>query len=121
MSEPFTWNDAARRILADQFALLVHKQADYGPSNINAFGELGVVVRLSDKLERLKHLLFTQDTEGRMVPREATPQNESVDDTYRDILNYALIALMLRQHTWDLPFDAHGQSVEPPVDGVFRM
>lgn len=105
--EPHTWNDAARRIFAEQLALMVRKQSDYGPGNINAFGEFGVVVRLSDKLERLKHLLFTGDAEGHIVPRDTPPQNESLDDTYRDLLNYALIALMLRQQCWDLPFSAN--------------
>ncbi|MCY0865420.1 MAG: helix-turn-helix transcriptional regulator [Sulfobacillus sp.] len=57
-SMPDTWNDAIRHIFREQMALMVRKQQDYGPGNINAFGELGLVVRLSDKIERLKHLLF---------------------------------------------------------------
>lgn len=109
-SPPATWNDAVRGIFADQFALMVRKQADYGPGNISEFGELGVLVRLSDKLERLKHLLLARDDAGRVVFRPGDPLNESVDDTYRDVLNYALIALMLRQGRWTLPF--------APEDGV---
>jgi hypothetical protein len=53
-----------RHIFREQMALMVKKRQDYGPGNINAFGELGVVVRLSDKMERLKHLLFETNAQG---------------------------------------------------------
>ncbi len=102
---PGTWNDVVRRIFQDQYAIMVRKQHDYGPGNIAAFGELGVLVRLSDKFERLKHLLVTQDAAGRVVPRTDAPANESIEDSYRDLLNYALIALMVRQGLWETPFD----------------
>lgn len=104
-TKPATWNDAVRRIFHDQYAIMVRKQHDYGPGNIAAFGELGVLVRLSDKFERLKHLLVTQDAAGRVVPRTEAPTNESIEDSYRDLLNYALIALMVRQGLWETPFD----------------
>ena len=109
-----TWNDAIRHIFREQMALMVRKQQDYGPGNINAFGELGLIVRLSDKIERLKHLLFKTDAHGRLVPRTTDPQNESVENTYRDILNYALIALMVRHQWWDLPFDPNDQTFSEP-------
>ncbi|MCL8207747.1 MAG: hypothetical protein K6V97_06720 [Actinomycetia bacterium] len=105
-SYPVTsWNDAVRVILEEQYALMVRKQTDYGSGNIAAFGEMGVLVRLSDKLERLKHLLFHRDAvTGEVTWRGTNPQNETVDDTYRDILNYALIALMLRRGYWTKGF-----------------
>jgi hypothetical protein len=78
MSKP-TWNATVRQILDDQYALMVRKHADYGPGNIAAFGELGVLVRLSDKFERLKHLLLTSDATGRIQLRETAPANESID------------------------------------------
>ncbi|MHB1954841.1 MAG: hypothetical protein ACYCOU_13965, partial [Sulfobacillus sp.] len=98
-----------------QMALMVRKHQDYGPGNINAFGEVGLVVRLSDKIERLKHLLFETDATGRRVPRPTEPHNESVEDTYRDILNYALIALMVRHQWWNLPFDPSDQYLSTPI------
>ena len=100
-----TWNQVVRQIFQEQYALMVRKQQDYGPGNIAAFGELGVLVRLSDKFERLKHLLVTQDDQGRIIPRSDNPANESIDDSYRDLLNYALIALMVRHGQWNVPFD----------------
>ncbi len=66
------------------------KQHDYGPENIAIFGEIGVLVRLSDKLERLKNLLLSGKE----------PNNESVEDTYDDISIYGQIAKLCRKNKW---------------------
>lgn len=74
--------------------ILIKKQLDYGPGNINNApgGALnGVLVRMNDKMERLKHLVYQLDGE---------PQNESIDDSFLDIANYAVIAMMVRQGSW---------------------
>jgi hypothetical protein len=74
--------------------VLIKKQLDYGPGNINNApgGALnGILVRMNDKMERLKHLLYQLDSE---------PQNESIDDSFLDIANYAVIAMMVRQGSW---------------------
>lgn len=79
------------RCLQDfQMELFCKKQRDYGPGNINAFGEFGILVRLNDKVERLKHLIKDQ----------TIPANESIDDTWMDIATYALIALLVRRGQW---------------------
>ena len=80
-------------------ALMVRKNAAYGANNITAFGELGVLVRASDKLERLKTL----------TAAGTDPEWETVEDTWRDLMNYALIALMLRHGMWGLPMEAEGE------------
>jgi hypothetical protein len=76
----------------DMVELLCSKQNDYGHGNILAFGLVGLVVRLSDKVARLENLLTT----GR------APRNEAVLDTFRDIVGYAVIAQMLRDDTFIL-------------------
>ncbi len=43
-------------IALENVILLDKKQQDYGSSNISKFGVFGVIVRLSDKIERLKNL-----------------------------------------------------------------
>ena len=73
-----------------QAKLFDRKEQDYGPTNISGFGELGILVRVSDKFERLKNLKKTG----------AKPANESVDDTWMDIANYAPMALMCRNGDW---------------------
>jgi len=70
--------------------LLASKQHDYGHGNIQAFGMKGVLVRLSDKIERYINL------------KSKKAQNESKTDTLRDIVGYCVIALMLNDETFNL-------------------
>lgn len=76
------------QILAEALALFAQKQHDYGRGNIAKFGEFGVLVRASDKLERLANL---QGKEAK---------NESVEDTWKDIGNYGFIGLMAHRGEW---------------------
>ncbi len=73
-------------------ATLCKKQNDYGHSNINRFGLYGVIVRLSDKIERLENL----------TSKKIKPQNETLQDTLTDIVGYCVIALMLMDETFNL-------------------
>jgi len=76
--------------------LLCRKQYDYGHGNIDNFGLVGVAVRLCDKIARAKNL----------KKRGAhTVKNETVIDTYEDIVGYATIAVMLRDGTFLLDLD----------------
>lgn len=65
--------------------LLVSKQHDYGTGNILAFGILGIAVRMSDKIERLNNL----------TRNPLSPRNESLTDTLRDIVGYAVVSGMV--------------------------
>lgn len=82
---------AASTTILENLLVLESKQRDYGPRNISVWGLHGVLVRLSDKIERLAHL---------MGQRRRKAQNESIDDTLRDIANYAVIAQLLRSGSW---------------------
>lgn len=66
------------------------KQYDYGSGNIAKFGIGGVLVRMSDKIERLIHL------QG----RGTLPQNEAIKDSYSDLAVYGVIALMCLDGVW---------------------
>jgi len=70
--------------------LFAKKHADYGPNNIAKFGEVGVMVRLNDKFERLLNLFLNGKN----------PNNEAIEDTLMDIANYAIIWLMIRAKEW---------------------
>lgn len=72
--------------------LLVWKQSKYGHGNILAFGMLGVLVRMSDKLARIKNLGGKDDGDMR---------DESMLDTLRDVVGYAAIANMLADDTFE--------------------
>jgi predicted DNA-binding protein (UPF0251 family) len=81
-----TWN---ADVMLD---LLIKKQRDYGHENIMLFGLVGVGVRMCDKIARLKTIV----AEGHK------PENESLLDTWRDLVGYSVIALMLWNDTFKL-------------------
>jgi len=78
----------------DAIGLLIKKHNDYGPKNISDApgGPLtGLAVRLHDKVARLSNL----------VTNNKKPSNESLEDTFVDILNYAVIGLLVLKDKWD--------------------
>lgn len=93
--EPCTFNAAAEQIANECVGLMISKQKDYGKDNILDFGEYGVLVRMNDKFQRLKNL----NKSGK------EPNNESIEDTLKDIANYAIISLMLRRGQFELPME----------------
>lgn len=67
--------------------LYERKNADYGNSFAKSYEEFGLtspVIRLSDKVERLKTL----------SKQEAKVKDESIQDTVMDIAVYAMLTLM---------------------------
>lgn len=77
--------------------LLVMKQKDYGKQNIKIFGLEGILIRVCDKIERLKNL--TAKAGANSIFDISSPnhsvKNESMIDTVYDIAGYAIIAVML--------------------------
>lgn len=74
-------------------ALLLRKHRDYGPTNISRApgGALnGLRVRMHDKTARINHL----------IDSGATPENESLRDSFIDLLNYSAIALLVLDGDW---------------------
>lgn len=69
----------------DITSTLVRKQMDYGHHNIARFGRRGLVVRCHDKVARLKNL---------HLARSGAAANESLTDTYVDIIGYSAIGMM---------------------------
>lgn len=92
-----TFQKSVSEISEECDELLVDKQRDYGPKNILKFGAFGCLVRASDKLERWHHLT---DQEG-----EPTVDDETLEDTIKDLRNYAQIALMVMREQFDLPLE----------------
>lgn len=93
MANPEYFEDACQIIARELTDLLIAKQHDYGHSNITDFGELGVLVRANDKMARLKNLLNCS----------SIPKNESIEDSWRDLSNYGIIALLIRRGWFILP------------------
>jgi len=79
---------ACAKQAVDNLVVLAEKQHDYGPGNISSFGEVGVLVRASDKVARLRNLM------GRVA------KNEAIGDSWLDIANYGVIAQVVRSGKW---------------------
>lgn len=76
------------------FDLLISKHRDYGPKNISDSpgGPLnGLRVRMHDKLARINNL----------IDNDAEPEHESLEDSFKDMANYAIIGLLVLRDKWD--------------------
>ena len=81
------------RIMDTAGNLLIRKHHDYGPKNIahSPGGPLnGLRVRMWDKIARINNLLDSN----------VAPSNESLRDSYLDLLNYSAIAMMVLDGVW---------------------
>lgn len=97
--------------------VIASKQADYGHGNIERFGTQGLVVRLSDKVERLLNLLGKNrepSATGGSLGRVA----ESLADTWLDIVGYSIIGVMWEHGTFMLPLERDLPEVQSHVDAV---
>ena len=87
------------RVLDTAGNLLIRKHKDYGPKNISHSpgGALnGLRVRMHDNVARINHL----------IDSEVAPSNESLRDSFLDLLNYSAIAMMVLDKTWpEIPND----------------
>jgi len=90
-------NDKFSKDVSNKFTeandLLIKKHKDYGPTNIaNAPGGAlnGLRVRMHDKQARINHL----------IDNKLDPKNESLRDSFLDLANYAIIALMVLDEEW---------------------
>ena len=90
-ADPF---EHAVRILFHEAAdLLLSKHRDYGPLNIalSPGGPTnGLRVRLHDKLARLNNLLDSGQE----------PEHEAIEDTWRDLIGYSAIGLLVERGLW---------------------
>jgi hypothetical protein len=87
------FKEEAKPFYSETFQVLVKKQSDYGPLNIARApgGALnGLRVRMHDKLSRINHL----------IDNGATPENESLRDSFLDLANYSIIAMMVLDGKW---------------------
>lgn len=91
-----------KRIQAEQYELFCRKQLNYGPDNISMGSSLereqdrklslqGLFFRLNDKINRYKQMIMfgSKDAVG-----------ESLDDTFKDISVYGIIAQLVQSGKW---------------------
>ncbi|MBI2046889.1 DUF1599 domain-containing protein [Candidatus Pacearchaeota archaeon] len=83
-------NEELNKICKEIEELLKRKNEMYGDENIVKIGKEGIIVRLTEKIERLKHLL----------EKKINPAEETIEDTWNDIIGYGIIGLMLQRERW---------------------
>jgi hypothetical protein len=87
------------RIFDSAGTLLLRKHSDYGAKNIahSPGGPLnGLRVRMWDKTARINNLLDSK----------VSPSNESLRDSFIDLMNYSAIAILVLDGKWpELPND----------------
>ncbi len=74
--------------------LLLRKHRDYGPKNISDSpgGPInGLRVRMHDKMARITNLTNSGDK----------PFHEPLEDSFKDLANYGIIALLVLRGKWD--------------------
>lgn len=91
--------DSAVHQVADEVAnTVIKKNHDYGSKNIMSCPvgpEVGLIVRLFDKLHRLANLYKRGDI----------PSNESLRETWLDVAGYGQIGMMVCDKTFELPME----------------
>ena len=93
------FSDEVRIVYDELMALMLSKHKDYGPKNVSESpgGALnGLRVRMHDKLARINNIYeYMEDTKG------FQPQHESLEDSFKDMANYAIIGLLVLRGKWD--------------------
>ena len=93
-----------QKIQYEQYETFCKKQMDYGPSNISMGTGIGeainvklattaLVVRINDKVQRLLNLVVTHNREA---------QNEPVEDAFKDLSVYGIIAQIVKNGKWGI-------------------
>ena len=93
-----------KRIQQEQYEVFCKKQMDYGPSNISMGTGVGkhlniklattaLVVRINDKVQRLLNLVVTNNRDA---------QNEPVEDAFKDLSVYGIIAQIVKNGKWGI-------------------
>tara|TARA_B100000131_G_scaffold53849_1_gene48764 strand:+ start:186 stop:695 length:510 start_codon:yes stop_codon:yes gene_type:complete len=93
-----------KSIQQEQYEVFCKKQMDYGPSNISMGTGVGeainkklsttaLVIRINDKIQRLLNLVVSNDRDA---------QNEPVEDAFKDLSVYGIIAQIVRNGKWGI-------------------
>ena len=91
-----------KQIQEEQYLTFCKKQMDYGPSNISMGTGVGtavniklattaLIIRINDKVQRLLNLVVSNDRDAK---------NEPVEDAFKDLSVYGIIAQIVRNGKW---------------------
>ena len=89
-----SFEQVVRDTMTELGDLLISKHRDYGPKNISDSpgGPLnGLRVRMHDKTARINNL----------IDNGKSAQHEPLEDSFKDLANYGIIALLVLRGKWD--------------------
>jgi hypothetical protein len=78
----------------EMIATLIRKQKDYGPENIARFGNIGLLIRMHDKIARLENIYAKCEWDFNKAIAVNAVSDETIIDTLIDIMGYSAIAIM---------------------------
>ena len=84
------FEQAVKEVCNELAEIIIRKNRDYGDSFrkvYEEYGDLSLIIRLTDKLERLKNL----------QNKENLVKDESKEDTIGDMAGYAILTLALKK------------------------
>ncbi len=87
MKQPKYLEEAFEEVCRELEQIFIKKYKDYGKENIIEIKELGIAFKITEKLSRLKNILM----------QNKKPQFEPLEETWKDISIYAIIAILLRR------------------------
>ena len=74
-----------KNIQKELLETFIKKNNDYGNSNLDTFGKIGILIRLQDKINRYINI---SKNNIHLV------EDESLDDTIKDLINYSYLFLI---------------------------
>jgi hypothetical protein len=105
--EPTDWEAANRLVQEAVLRLGIQRQQKYGHGNISEFGLHGIVIRATDKLKRLRTMVWSGQDD----------LDESIEDSAGDLANYGVYGVLLSRGWWELPLLDADQ--EPAAKSVY--
>jgi hypothetical protein len=76
-----------RREFSDMTDLLLRKRQSYGTRNLTRHGTIGILVRMSDKIDRLENMASRGELSD-------AGDGEGAIDAWRDIIGYGVLGLL---------------------------
>lgn len=91
---------AFQAISQEQFELFAKKHLDYGMTNVTAGEPLDTPESVQFALNGLWYRMNDKMCRWKTHVKGGTLTNENIQDTFQDIVNYAIIAQMIAQGKW---------------------
>ena len=84
-------NEEEMKKIAEEIKqILIKKNKVYGNKNVIKMGKLGVLTRIEEKIERLRHMIANE-----------IEDIETREDSWKDIAGFGIIGAMLERGKWE--------------------